>query len=83
MGEKPWIEFLWWRECPSWERALAELRDEAASLGLDPDAIQVRELATDEDAEREGFAGADLGPGKLIRHRQWGTRGTGAPPIPA
>jgi hypothetical protein len=58
VGEKPRIEFLWWRECPSWERALAELRDETTSLGLDPDAIEVRELATDEDAEREGFAGS-------------------------
>jgi hypothetical protein len=58
VGGTPRIELLWWRDCPSWERALAELRQEAASLGLDPDAIEVREIVTDNDAERERFAGS-------------------------
>jgi hypothetical protein len=58
VGGTPRIELLWWRECPSWERALAELREEAASLGLDPDAIEVREIVTGNDAERERFAGS-------------------------
>jgi hypothetical protein len=52
------VEFLWWRECPSWERALAELRDEMAALGLDPDGIEVREVATEEAAERDAFVGS-------------------------
>jgi hypothetical protein len=54
----PRIEFLWWRECPSWERALAELREEMAALGLDPDAVEVREVATAEAAEQEEFVGS-------------------------
>jgi hypothetical protein len=54
----PRIEFLWWRECPSWERALAELREEMAALGLDPDAVEVREVATAEAAVREEFVGS-------------------------
>jgi hypothetical protein len=58
VGETPRIELLWWSGCPSWERALSELRAEAASLGIDPDAIGVREVATGQDAEREGFVGS-------------------------
>jgi hypothetical protein len=52
------IEFLWWRECPSWERALAELREEMAALGLDPGAVERREVATEKAAEHEGFPGS-------------------------
>jgi hypothetical protein len=58
MGEAPRIELLWWRECPSWNRALAELREEMRALGLDPDSVEVREVATEEDAERERFVGS-------------------------
>jgi hypothetical protein len=54
----PRVEFLWWRECPSWERALAELREEMAAAGLDPDSVDVREIDTDEDAAREQFVGS-------------------------
>jgi hypothetical protein len=58
VGKTPMIELLWWSGCPSWERALSELRDEAASLGVDPDAIEVREVASGDEAEREGFVGS-------------------------
>lgn len=58
MNDAPQIELLWWKGCPSWERALAELREEMAALGLDPDAVEVREVATDEDAAREQFVGS-------------------------
>ena len=58
MGDTPRIELLWWSGCPSWERALRELRAEAASLGIDPDAIEVREVATAQEAEGEGFVGS-------------------------
>ena len=52
------VEFLWWRECPSWDRALAELREEMQRAGLDPDAVELREVATQGDAEREDFVGS-------------------------
>jgi hypothetical protein len=54
----PRVEFLWWRECPSWERALAELREEMAAAGLDPDSVDMREIDTDREAEREEFVGS-------------------------
>jgi hypothetical protein len=34
------------------------LREEMAALGLDPEAIDVREVATGADAEREEFIGS-------------------------
>jgi hypothetical protein len=54
----PTVEFLWWSGCPSWERALAELRDELEAAGLDPAAIELREIDSDEAAEREAFPGS-------------------------
>jgi hypothetical protein len=58
MRESPRVELLWWRECPSWERALAELREEMATLGLDAESVEVREVATADAAEREQFVGS-------------------------
>jgi hypothetical protein len=54
----PRIELLWWKECPSWERALEMLREAVAVAGLDPGSIEVREVDTDESAEREEFVGS-------------------------
>jgi hypothetical protein len=54
----PLVEFLWWQGCPSHPEALAQLREEMQALGLDPEAIEVREVATDADAEREQFVGS-------------------------
>jgi hypothetical protein len=54
----PAVEFLWWSGCPSWEEALAELREEMRSLGLDPETIRVRHLDTDQEASRAGFVGS-------------------------
>jgi hypothetical protein len=54
----PNVEFLWWRGCPSWERALAELHEEMAVAGLDPDKVEVREVNTEADAQREEFVGS-------------------------
>jgi hypothetical protein len=54
----PRVELLWWRECPSWERALAMLREAMLAAGLDPDAVEVREVNTEESAEREEFVGS-------------------------
>lgn len=52
------IELLWWEGCPSWEQALAELREEMAAAGIDPQSVVVREIRSDEDAERARFAGS-------------------------
>ena len=54
----PRVEFLWWEGCPSHPRALAELRDAMADAGLDPDAVEVRHIPSDADAEREAFVGS-------------------------
>jgi hypothetical protein len=58
MSNAPRVELLWWRECPSWERALAILREEMARLGLDPAAVDVREIDTEEAAASERFFGS-------------------------
>jgi len=52
------VEFLWWSECPSWERALDMLREEMWRLELDPAAVRLREVDTDVDAEGESFVGS-------------------------
>jgi hypothetical protein len=52
------IELLYWRGCPSWPRTLAELREVAANVGIDPDTIQVREIDTDDAARHERFVGS-------------------------
>ena len=56
--EAPKVELLWWQGCPSWEGALAILREEMSAVGLDPASVEVREVRTDEDAGREGFVGS-------------------------
>jgi hypothetical protein len=55
---QPSIELLWWEGCPSTDDALAILREEMTALGLDPRSVEVREVATDDDAERERFVGS-------------------------
>jgi hypothetical protein len=54
----PRVEVLWWAGCPSWERALVELREEMRSAELDPDTIEIREVKSEEAAESEGFVGS-------------------------
>jgi hypothetical protein len=56
--QAPNVELLWWRGCPSWERALAMVREEMSAVGLDAGSVEVREVSTTEDAEREGFVGS-------------------------
>jgi hypothetical protein len=58
VAERPRIELLWWRECPSWERALAMLREAVVEHGLDPESVEVIEVETDEAAERRRFVGS-------------------------
>ena len=52
------IEFLWWRECPSWERALEALRAEMARLGIEEDRLRVIEVGDESTAERLRFPGS-------------------------
>jgi hypothetical protein len=56
--QSPRVELLWWRGCPSWERALAELGEEMARAGLDPAAVEVREVETEAEADIERFVGS-------------------------
>jgi hypothetical protein len=58
MPRSPEIELFWWKECPSWERALAMLRAEMQNVGLDPESIAVTEIETEGDAERTDFPGS-------------------------
>jgi hypothetical protein len=52
------VELLWWEGCPSTPEALSGLREAMDELGLDPDGVEVREITTDEQADRERFAGS-------------------------
>jgi hypothetical protein len=52
------VELLWWEGCPSYPEAIAELRELMREEGLDPDALVLREVMTDDDAARERFPGS-------------------------
>jgi hypothetical protein len=55
---EPTVELLYWRECPSWERAIDLLRREMSAAGLDPDSARVREVTTEPAARDEEFVGS-------------------------
>jgi hypothetical protein len=55
---QPTVELLYWDGCPSHPQALADLRAAMAGLGLDPEAVVVREVDTDDAAEHERFVGS-------------------------
>lgn len=55
---QPSVELLYWTGCPSYRRALTELREIMDELGLDPQAVKLREVVTDEEAERSHFKGS-------------------------
>ena len=59
MGDHgPTVELLWWKGCPSYPGALEDVRVAMAEAGLDPAAVEMREVPTDEEARREGFVGS-------------------------
>jgi hypothetical protein len=58
MKRQPKIELLWWQGCPSWPQVLDELREAVREAGLDPDAVEMREVMTDAAAEAERFVGS-------------------------
>ncbi|MEK6228502.1 MAG: thioredoxin family protein [Actinomycetota bacterium] len=49
---------MWWEGCPSTDKAHELLRDALAGEGLDPDVVELVEIETDADAERERFVGS-------------------------
>jgi hypothetical protein len=58
-GERgPRVELLWWEGCPSYPRALEDLKAALSEEGLDPDSIEVRHIDSDQEAERERFPGS-------------------------
>jgi hypothetical protein len=52
------VELLWWAGCPSHPEALRDLRRALADAGLDPEAVDVREITDEEQAQREAFPGS-------------------------
>lgn len=52
------IEFFFWRDCPSHERALAMLREAMSERGIDESELRVIEVLTDDDADRLVFPGS-------------------------
>jgi hypothetical protein len=54
----PYVELLWWQGCPSTERALTELREALADVGLGEAGVRMREVDTDAAAEETGFLGS-------------------------
>jgi hypothetical protein len=57
-GSAPRVEFLWWDECPSWERALDGLRAAMVEAELDPGTIEMRRISSEEEAGAERFPGS-------------------------
>jgi hypothetical protein len=65
----PRVELLWWRECPSWARAVDLVREEMGAHGLDPADLRLREISTEEEAVAEGFVGSPtvrVGGGDIV-----------------
>lgn len=57
-GTEPAVELLVWEGCPSTDSARELLRREMREAGLDADAVRVRVLESDAEAERERFPGS-------------------------
>jgi hypothetical protein len=55
---EPLVEFFWWEECPSWDRALEILREEMEAAGIGEEGLRVTEIGSEEDAERHRFPGS-------------------------
>src|SRR5690606_22026891 len=55
---RPRVELLWWRGCPSWERALAELGRALRERGLDPERVAITEILDEEGAAAADFPGS-------------------------
>jgi hypothetical protein len=51
------VELLWWEGCPSTPQALEDLKAALGAEGL-PDEVELVEVESDEQAERERFPGS-------------------------
>jgi hypothetical protein len=49
---------LYWDGCPSHPQALSDLQDAMRDVGLDPETIAVRHIATDDAANADRFVGS-------------------------
>lgn len=54
----PDLELLWWEGCPSTDRALKELREALADVGLPEASVVVTKIETGADARAARFAGS-------------------------
>jgi hypothetical protein len=54
----PSIELLWWEGCPSYPDAIDQLKQVLRDEDLDPDGFAMRQVETDEEAQRERFPGS-------------------------
>jgi hypothetical protein len=52
------VELLWWEGCPSWPEALRGLKQVLGEEGLDPESVELVQVMSDEQAERDGFHGS-------------------------
>ena len=52
------VELLFWDGCPSYPKALAELRAAMADVAMDPSEVVVREVKTEAQAGVERFVGS-------------------------
>jgi hypothetical protein len=52
------VELLWWEGCPSYPQALEDLREALRVEGIDEEVLEVRHIASDEEAESMGFPGS-------------------------
>ncbi len=58
MADAPRVELLWWEGCPSTAKTREVLAAVLGEEGLDPHGIEMREVPTEADAERERFVGS-------------------------
>ena len=52
------VELLWWEGCPSTPEALEQLKEVLREEGMEPEAVEVVEVETDEQARAERFPGS-------------------------
>jgi hypothetical protein len=52
------VELLWWEGCPSTPEAMKDLKQVLREEGLDPEAVELVEVESDEQAERERIPGS-------------------------
>lgn len=55
---EPAVSFLYWTECPSWERALEIARTELTAQGLSQAALELIEITDEHSAACHRFPGS-------------------------